>query len=182
MAGIVEGKPLDECVDMGQWLAKLSIQELGPQYVIPTFLCSYSYSFYSRGQEYLEAHPPLPFARVTRSAYIMYYIDPIPSSRDPLPLFPFSTPFRAHNHPLFSSQSIIPLLLPPPPSPLLIPPIIHSTFKEQFKNSCSLPRVRSLSHHQQQQQQQQLTSVTAKTHRYPFPKQTFQASSRTQSK
>lgn len=33
VAGIVEGKPLDECVDMGQWLAKLSIQELGPQYV-----------------------------------------------------------------------------------------------------------------------------------------------------
>lgn len=33
MAGIVEGKPLDVCVDMGQWLAKLSIQELGPQYV-----------------------------------------------------------------------------------------------------------------------------------------------------
>ena len=34
MAGIVEGKPLDVCVDMGQWLAKLSIKELGPQYVI----------------------------------------------------------------------------------------------------------------------------------------------------
>lgn len=34
VAGIVEGKPLDVCVDMGQWLAKLSIKELGPQYVI----------------------------------------------------------------------------------------------------------------------------------------------------
>jgi adenosine kinase len=29
-AGIVEGRPLDECVDMGQWLARLSIKELGP--------------------------------------------------------------------------------------------------------------------------------------------------------
>jgi adenosine kinase len=29
-AGIVEGRPLDECVDMGQWLALLSIKELGP--------------------------------------------------------------------------------------------------------------------------------------------------------
>jgi adenosine kinase len=29
-AGIVEGRPLAECVDMGQWLAKLSIRELGP--------------------------------------------------------------------------------------------------------------------------------------------------------
>ena len=29
-AGIVSGKSLDESVDMGQWLARLSIQELGP--------------------------------------------------------------------------------------------------------------------------------------------------------
>ena len=29
-AGMVEGKSLEECVSMGQWLAKLSIQELGP--------------------------------------------------------------------------------------------------------------------------------------------------------
>ncbi|KAL8935817.1 MAG: hypothetical protein Q9211_004497 [Gyalolechia sp. 1 TL-2023] len=35
VAGIVEGKSLEECVDMGQWLAKLSIQELGPQYPFP---------------------------------------------------------------------------------------------------------------------------------------------------
>ena len=31
VAGIVEGKPLKECVDMGHWLASLSIRELGPQ-------------------------------------------------------------------------------------------------------------------------------------------------------
>jgi adenosine kinase len=30
LAGLVEGKSLDTSVDMGQWLAKLSIQELGP--------------------------------------------------------------------------------------------------------------------------------------------------------
>jgi adenosine kinase len=35
VAGVIQGKPLDECVDMGQWLAKLSIQELGPQYPFP---------------------------------------------------------------------------------------------------------------------------------------------------
>jgi len=29
-AGIVDGKSLDESIDMGQWLARLSIQELGP--------------------------------------------------------------------------------------------------------------------------------------------------------
>ena len=29
-AGIVAGRSLDEAVDMGQWLARLSIQELGP--------------------------------------------------------------------------------------------------------------------------------------------------------
>jgi adenosine kinase len=30
VAGLVQGKDVDTCVDMGQWLAKLSIQELGP--------------------------------------------------------------------------------------------------------------------------------------------------------
>jgi adenosine kinase len=34
-AGIVSGKSLDESVDMGQWLARLSIQELGPSYPFP---------------------------------------------------------------------------------------------------------------------------------------------------
>ncbi|KAL8781043.1 MAG: hypothetical protein Q9213_006188 [Squamulea squamosa] len=35
VAGIVEGKSLEESVDMGQWLAKLSIKELGPQFPYP---------------------------------------------------------------------------------------------------------------------------------------------------
>ena len=35
VAGIVQGKSLDESVDMGHWLASLSIKELGPQYVHP---------------------------------------------------------------------------------------------------------------------------------------------------
>jgi adenosine kinase len=29
-AGIVDGRPLAEAIDMGQWLARLSIKELGP--------------------------------------------------------------------------------------------------------------------------------------------------------
>ena len=33
MAGLVDGKDIKTCVDMGQWLAMLSIQELGPSYV-----------------------------------------------------------------------------------------------------------------------------------------------------
>ena len=38
VAGVVEGKSLDESIDMGHWLASLSIRELGPQYVhsLPT--------------------------------------------------------------------------------------------------------------------------------------------------
>lgn len=40
-AGIVEGRSLAEAVDMGQWLARLSIKELGPSYV------SFSPSHYS---------------------------------------------------------------------------------------------------------------------------------------
>ncbi|PSN74837.1 Ribokinase-like protein [Corynespora cassiicola Philippines] len=35
VAGVVQGKPLETSVDMGQWLAKLSIQELGPSYPFP---------------------------------------------------------------------------------------------------------------------------------------------------
>lgn len=30
VAGMVKGESLERCVDMGQWLAKLSIRELGP--------------------------------------------------------------------------------------------------------------------------------------------------------
>ena len=33
VAGIVQGKPLEQSIDMGHWLASLSIKELGPQYV-----------------------------------------------------------------------------------------------------------------------------------------------------
>jgi hypothetical protein len=36
-AGIVQGKSLAESMDMGQWLASLSIQELGPSYVPPYY-------------------------------------------------------------------------------------------------------------------------------------------------
>ncbi|OCL10179.1 Ribokinase-like protein [Glonium stellatum] len=35
VAGIVQGKPLETSIDMGQWLARLSIQELGPSYPSP---------------------------------------------------------------------------------------------------------------------------------------------------
>ncbi|KAF8533636.1 Ribokinase-like protein [Trichophaea hybrida] len=32
LGSLVQGKPVETCVDMGQWLASLSIQELGPAY------------------------------------------------------------------------------------------------------------------------------------------------------
>ncbi|KAI9791976.1 MAG: adenosine kinase [Peltula sp. TS41687] len=35
LAGIVQGEPLEKAVDMGQWLAKLSLRELGPSYPFP---------------------------------------------------------------------------------------------------------------------------------------------------
>lgn len=34
-AGIVKGESLEKAIDMGQWLAKLSIQQLGPSYPSP---------------------------------------------------------------------------------------------------------------------------------------------------
>lgn len=33
-AGVVQGEKLETCVDMGHWLAALSLRELGPSYVI----------------------------------------------------------------------------------------------------------------------------------------------------
>lgn len=42
VAGIVQGKPLETAIDMGQWLAKLSIQELGPSYPEPKQTYSHS--------------------------------------------------------------------------------------------------------------------------------------------
>lgn len=35
VAGLVEGKELDTAIDMGHWLASLSIQEVGPSYPFP---------------------------------------------------------------------------------------------------------------------------------------------------
>lgn len=35
MAGVVQGKTLEKSMDMGQWLARLSIKELGPSYPYP---------------------------------------------------------------------------------------------------------------------------------------------------
>ncbi|KAK2935878.1 Adenosine kinase [Fusarium oxysporum f. sp. vasinfectum] len=35
LAGILQNKPLETSIDMGQWLARLSIQELGPSYPFP---------------------------------------------------------------------------------------------------------------------------------------------------
>lgn len=34
MAGVVKGESLDKCIDQGQWLAALSLRELGPSYVL----------------------------------------------------------------------------------------------------------------------------------------------------
>jgi adenosine kinase len=33
LGGLVQGEPLETCVDMGQWLASWGIRELGPGYV-----------------------------------------------------------------------------------------------------------------------------------------------------
>ncbi|KAK5163481.1 adenosine kinase [Saxophila tyrrhenica] len=35
MAGVVKGESLERCVDMGSWLAALSLRELGPSYPFP---------------------------------------------------------------------------------------------------------------------------------------------------
>lgn len=34
LAGIIESKPLDQCIDMGQWLARLTLSGVGASYVL----------------------------------------------------------------------------------------------------------------------------------------------------
>lgn len=66
VAGIVEGKSLDESIDMGHWLASLSIKELGPQYVQPLLTTPFivlaiiikTSSTSKQHQRKLDIHPP----------------------------------------------------------------------------------------------------------------------------
>lgn len=42
VAGLVKGESIETCVDMGQWLAALSLRELGPAYVLSdNYTCKY---------------------------------------------------------------------------------------------------------------------------------------------
>ena len=69
VAGIVEGKSLDESVDMGHWLASLSIKELGPQYVHSLLRIMFYHSVNhhktasdsKQQQRKLSIHPPFSF-------------------------------------------------------------------------------------------------------------------------
>ena len=56
MAGVVQGKSLEESVDMGHWLASLSITELGPSYVQVCFSLVSDEFHYKKKQQ----HPPTP--------------------------------------------------------------------------------------------------------------------------
>ena len=52
MAGVVEGRSVEDCVDMGHWLASLGVRELGPAYVIRAFFffsLSWLYRLYFLG-------------------------------------------------------------------------------------------------------------------------------------
>ena len=59
IAGVVEGKPLDEAIDMGHWLASLSIKELGPTYVFN----SLSDNLKSYSQAIKEQNLDFPFSK-----------------------------------------------------------------------------------------------------------------------
>lgn len=57
VAGIVEGKPLEQCIDMGHWLASLSIKELGPQYVFPVLSLSRPSGLHAKPTFLYTIHP-----------------------------------------------------------------------------------------------------------------------------
>lgn len=64
IAGIVEGKSLDESIDMGHWLASLSIKELGPSYVINSLsdnLKSFSQAARNNNRISSSVNNPIPY-------------------------------------------------------------------------------------------------------------------------
>lgn len=82
VAGIVEGKPLDECVDMGHWLASLSIKELGPQYISLPLLLKIPSTQINENKEHNKTH----FSSATRIAQKkLLLIPPFPTHRYPTP-------------------------------------------------------------------------------------------------
>ena len=85
VAGIVQGKSLEECVDMGQWLASLSITELGPSYV-PILLL---FSLKPSEMHYKKQRQPqysFPCIHTIAIWFSLPFPPPFPSSTSP-PLF-----------------------------------------------------------------------------------------------
>ena len=70
IAGIVEGKSLDESIDMGHWLASLSIKELGPSYVIN----SLSDNLKTYSQAINEQILDFPFSKQSETYLIPFFI------------------------------------------------------------------------------------------------------------
>ena len=92
VAGIVEGKPLDESIDMGHWLASLSIRELGPQYVLSLLIQSSQHSVNhhkesKRQQSSSNAEPAfVPFIFLSEILFIWHFeLTQIPFPKVPFP-------------------------------------------------------------------------------------------------
>lgn len=58
VAGIVGGKSLDESIDMGHWLASLSIKELGPSYVNYTPISDVLFPFHKQAKADIRSSRP----------------------------------------------------------------------------------------------------------------------------
>lgn len=65
-AGVIQGKDMNACVDMGQWLAAQSLRELGPSYV-PSRLRPYSRVLFSHLLTLILFHR-FPFPKKTYTA------------------------------------------------------------------------------------------------------------------
>ena len=92
VAGVVEGKSLDESIDMGHWLASLSIRELGPQYAHSLLIQSSQHSVNhhkesKRQQSSSNAESAfIPFVLLSEIPFILHFeLTRIPFSKVPFP-------------------------------------------------------------------------------------------------
>ena len=92
VAGVVEGKSLDESIDMGHWLASLSIRELGPQYVHslltePSQRSVNHHKESKRQQSSSNAEPAsIPFILSSKLLFILHFeLTQIPFPKIPFP-------------------------------------------------------------------------------------------------
>ena len=74
LSGVVLGESLEKCIDRGQWLAALSIRELGPSYIsLPLKIPDFTLLITSSGTPSLSKHTTLSKGGVSKERAAFSY-------------------------------------------------------------------------------------------------------------